>query len=59
MNSYIFGKRKYQVVATCVVAQLTTGSETYVYAKGLLPANTMQTQIDHLLNLGMIKEVTA
>jgi hypothetical protein len=57
MNSYILGSVQYQVTAHVVIAKLLSGSEVYVYKNGLLPAETRQTHIDELLEMGMITKV--
>lgn len=55
--SYILSGAQYQVIAPVVVAQLTSGSEMYVYRHGFLPLGTMQMQIEHLLDMNMISKV--
>lgn len=46
-----------RVVATVVVAQRLSGEHTYVYRNSLLPADTLPSQIEHLLGMGAISEI--
>ena len=57
VNSWIFGSRRYQVIAAGLVARQVSGSEVYVYRHGLLPVNTDPSHIEHLLRLKMIVAV--
>lgn len=52
---YILRKHRFQVVVPCVVARLTNGDQQYVYRDGLLPENTLQAQIDHMVEHGMVR----
>ncbi|SIS19715.1 hypothetical protein [Microbacterium sp. RURRCA19A] len=56
-NPYIQGRFRYRVVAPVVVARLTAGGDKYVYRHALLPDATEQSQIEHLLELGMIEKL--
>ena len=57
MNTFIFGRDKYRVIAAVVVARTPAGNETYVNRHGILPANTSQGHIEYLLENGMIRKV--
>lgn len=59
VNTFIHGKHQYKVTTACVVAQLISGSETYVYRNGLLPANTQPSQIEHFVSLGLVRKLEA
>lgn len=54
-NEFILGATRYQVTAPAVVAKLITGAEAHVYQGGILPSSTTSTQVQHLLDLGMIE----
>ena len=57
VNSFIFGSRRWQVIAAGLVARQISGGEVYVYRHGLLPASTSPDHIEHLLRLGMIRKL--
>ena len=57
VNSFIFGARRWQVIAAGLVARQISGGEAYVYRHGLLPINTDPEHIEHLLRLGMIRKL--
>lgn len=55
------GKKRYEVTAACVVAITIAGGKgtgnQYVYHRGILPLSTDPGQVQHLLDLGMIREI--
>lgn len=57
VNTFIHGRPAYRVVAPCVVAELVGGTTRYVYQHGLLPADASPTQLEHLVDAGMVEEV--
>lgn len=57
LNSFIFGARKYKVVGAAVIAEMASGGQEHFYRGQFLPADTSPTQISHLLNLGLIREL--
>lgn len=57
LNRYLLGTSRYRVVTTVVVAQRQSGEHTYVYRNSLLPADTLPSQIEHLLGMGAISEI--
>ena len=57
VNSFIFGARRWQVIAAGLVARQISGNEVYVYRHGLLPINTDPSHIEHLLRLRMVRAV--
>jgi hypothetical protein len=59
INGFIHAQDRYIVIAPLVVAQLTSGHETYVYRNGTLPASTLPSQIDSLLANGLVRHLQA
>ena len=57
VNSWIFGSRRYQVIAAMVVARQISGGEAYIPRHGLLPINTSPEHVEYLLRLGMIRKL--
>ena len=56
LNDYILGRRRYRVIAAAIVASSIGGGEKYVYKNGMVPADTEPTQIEKMLELGLIVE---
>jgi hypothetical protein len=55
LNTYLIGDVRYQVISTVVVAQRLRGDQVYVYRHGILPADTLPSQIEHLLGMGFVR----
>ena len=55
MNTFLYGAVRYQVVAPVVVVGVGARQE-HINRNGLLPIDAPLDQIEHLLELGMIRE---
>ncbi|MFT2694332.1 hypothetical protein [Clavibacter zhangzhiyongii] len=55
MSAYSRGKVQYQVTASVVVATLASGGDRYIYRNGIIPENTLASQIENMLEQGLIK----
>ncbi|WP_454130145.1 hypothetical protein [Microbacterium aurum] len=58
VNPFILGAQRFQVIAPMVVAMLPGDAQRYVYRGGLLPAETLPSQIASMLHSGLVKEVS-
>ena len=56
LSSYLLGAKRYQVVGPVVVAVRMGGGESYVYRHALLPVDTRPSQIENLIEVGLVRE---
>ncbi|PKQ36537.1 MAG: hypothetical protein CVT61_00230 [Actinobacteria bacterium HGW-Actinobacteria-11] len=57
INEFIDRPGRYRVTGPVVVAELMDGQQSYLYKGAILPAQTRPSQIEYLLEQGMIKKL--